>query len=158
MAIENANDLGHHLALRLLVSGEVVLDIPTTTTAHVREPFHGGRRKTTTSTLRPQRASQLCRATPDRSIRRPSAMRLLCSQRAARHSVSQSNSNSQSTSRTVARADHRRGADIVDTQEGGCRESNLVRTRTAPNKIRLELTKELITDFKRFDQQLASSK
>jgi transposase len=36
-AIENADDLGHHLALWLLAVGEVVLDIPTTAPARVRE-------------------------------------------------------------------------------------------------------------------------
>jgi hypothetical protein len=31
------------------------------------------------------------------------------------------------------------------------------RARTAPDKIRLELAKELITDFARFDEQLAAN-
>jgi transposase len=44
-AIENADGLGHHLALWLLALGEVVLDIPTTATARVRELSRGGRRK-----------------------------------------------------------------------------------------------------------------
>jgi hypothetical protein len=44
-AIENADGLGHHLALWLLARGEVVLDIPTTATARVRELSRGGRRK-----------------------------------------------------------------------------------------------------------------
>ena len=44
-AIENADGLGHHLALWLLARGEVVVDIPTTATARVRELSRGGRRK-----------------------------------------------------------------------------------------------------------------
>ena len=44
-AIENADGLGHHLALWLLAPGEVVLDIPTTATARVREQSRGDRRK-----------------------------------------------------------------------------------------------------------------
>ena len=44
-AIENADGLGHHLALWLLAIGEVVHDIPTTATARVRELSRGGRRK-----------------------------------------------------------------------------------------------------------------
>lgn len=44
-AIENADGLGHHLALWLLALGEVVRDIPTTATARVRELSRGGRRK-----------------------------------------------------------------------------------------------------------------
>jgi transposase len=44
-AIENADGLGHHLALWLLALGEVVLDIPTTATARVRELSRGVRRK-----------------------------------------------------------------------------------------------------------------
>jgi transposase len=44
-AIENAYGLGHHLAVWLLGLGEVVVDIPTTATARVRELSRGGRRK-----------------------------------------------------------------------------------------------------------------
>ncbi|MCD5422452.1 transposase [Rhodococcus pyridinivorans] len=44
-AIENAEGLGHHLAQWLLTLGEVVLDVPTTATARVRELSRGGRRK-----------------------------------------------------------------------------------------------------------------
>lgn len=44
--IENADGLGHHLALWLLALGEVVVDIPPTVTARVRELSCGGRRKT----------------------------------------------------------------------------------------------------------------
>jgi len=40
-AIESADGLGHHLALWLLALGEVVLDIPTTATARVRELSRG---------------------------------------------------------------------------------------------------------------------
>ena len=43
-ANEDADGLGHHLALWLLALGEVVLDIPTTATARVRE-LSRGRRK-----------------------------------------------------------------------------------------------------------------
>jgi hypothetical protein len=43
--IENADGLGHHLALWMLAQGEVVLDIPTTATARVLELSQGGRRK-----------------------------------------------------------------------------------------------------------------
>ncbi|MXP24172.1 IS110 family transposase [Gordonia sp. HNM0687] len=44
-ALENAEGLGHHLAQWLLVLGEVVLDVPTTATARVRQLSRGGRRK-----------------------------------------------------------------------------------------------------------------
>jgi transposase len=44
-AIENADGLGHHLALRLLALGERVVDVSTTATARVRELSRGGRRK-----------------------------------------------------------------------------------------------------------------
>src|SRR5260370_40635855 len=44
-AIENADGLGHHLALWLLALGEVVLDIPTTATPRVREHPRRRRRK-----------------------------------------------------------------------------------------------------------------
>ncbi|CCW12314.1 IS110 family transposase [Rhodococcus aetherivorans] len=44
-AVENAYGLGHHLAQWLLTLGEIVLDVPTTATARVRELSRGGRRK-----------------------------------------------------------------------------------------------------------------
>ena len=43
--VENADGLGHHLALWLVAIGETVLDVPTTATARVRELSRGGRRK-----------------------------------------------------------------------------------------------------------------
>ncbi|AWK76863.1 IS110 family transposase (plasmid) [Rhodococcus oxybenzonivorans] len=44
-AIENAEGLGHHLAQWLLVLGELVLDVPTTSTARIRQLSRGSRRK-----------------------------------------------------------------------------------------------------------------
>ncbi len=44
-AVENAQGLGHHLAQWLVARGEVVLDVPTTATARVRELSRGARRK-----------------------------------------------------------------------------------------------------------------
>ncbi|MFC3961604.1 transposase [Nocardia jiangsuensis] len=44
-AMENADGLGRHLSRRLIARGEIVLDVPTTATARVRELSRGGRRK-----------------------------------------------------------------------------------------------------------------
>ncbi len=44
-AVENARGLGRHLAQWLVARGEVVLDVPSTATARVRELSRGGRRK-----------------------------------------------------------------------------------------------------------------
>jgi transposase len=44
-AVENARGLGRHLAPWLLARGEVVVDVPPTATARVRELSRGGRRK-----------------------------------------------------------------------------------------------------------------
>lgn len=44
-AVENAEGLGYHLAQWLVARGEVVLDVPTTATARVRELSRGARRK-----------------------------------------------------------------------------------------------------------------
>jgi transposase len=43
-AVENARGLGKHLAQWLLARGEVVVDVPSTATARVRELSRGGRR------------------------------------------------------------------------------------------------------------------
>lgn len=45
-AVENARGLGRHLAQWLVARGEVVLDVPCTATARVRELSRGSRRKT----------------------------------------------------------------------------------------------------------------
>jgi transposase len=45
-AVEGARGLGRHLAQWLVSRGEVVLDVPSTATARVRELSRGGRRKT----------------------------------------------------------------------------------------------------------------
>jgi transposase len=45
-AVENARGLGRHLAQWLVARGEVVLDVPSSATARVRELSRGGRRKT----------------------------------------------------------------------------------------------------------------
>ena len=45
-AVENARWLGRHLAQWLVARGEVVLDVPSTATARVRELSRGSRRKT----------------------------------------------------------------------------------------------------------------
>ena len=44
-AVENARGLGRHLAQWLIARGEVVEDVPSTSTARVRELSRGGRRK-----------------------------------------------------------------------------------------------------------------
>ncbi|MFC9835342.1 IS110 family transposase [Rhodococcus sp. NPDC127530] len=43
--MENAEGLGHHLVQWLLVLDELVLDVPTTSTARIRQLSRGGRRK-----------------------------------------------------------------------------------------------------------------
>ena len=45
-AVENAEGLGRHLTSWLLARGEVVVDVPTTATARVRQLSRGGGRKT----------------------------------------------------------------------------------------------------------------
>ena len=45
-AVENARGLGRHLSQWLIARGEVVVDVPSTATARVRELSKGGRRKT----------------------------------------------------------------------------------------------------------------
>lgn len=44
-AVENARGLGRHLSQWLIARGEVVIDVPSTATARVRELSRGGRRK-----------------------------------------------------------------------------------------------------------------
>ena len=155
-AIENADGLGHHLALWLLALGEVVHDIPTTATARVRELSRGGRRKN--DRIDAAAAASVAALHGDARQVYPEtvndALALLDERRV---NLSSSRTRTVNQLHALLRELMAGGAPTSLTPKKAAAAIRGFRARTAPDKIRLELAKELITDFARFDEQLAAN-
>ncbi|NMM90727.1 IS110 family transposase [Rhodococcus sp. SRB_17] len=155
-AIENADGLGHHLALWLLALGEVVLDIPTTATARIRELSRGGRRKN--DRIDAAAAASVAALQGDARQVYPEtvndALALLDERRV---NLSSSRTRTVNQLHALLRELMAGGAPTSLTPKKAAAAIRGFRARTAPDKIRLELAKALITDFERFDQQLATN-
>jgi transposase len=151
-AIENADGLGHHLALWLLARGELVLDIPTTATARVRELSRGGRRKNDHRCRGGQcrRLTGRCPSGPSGDHHRlPGTVR-----RASSQSVPQQNRIINQL-HALLRELMAGGAPTSLTPAKATAALRGFRPRTGPDRVRVELAKDLFNDVRRFDDQLA---
>ena len=155
-AIENADGLGHHLALWLLALGEVVIDIPTTATARVRELSRGGRRKNdridaaaaaSVAALQGD-ARQIC---PETDV---DSLALLDERRV---NLSHSRTRTVNQLHALLRELMAGGAPTSLTPSSATAALRGFRAHTDPDRIRLELAKELIADVRRFDDQLKAN-
>ncbi len=155
-AIENADGLGHHLALWLLVRGDVVLDIPTTATARVRELSRCGRRKN--DRIDAAAAASVAALQGDARQVYPEtvndALALLDERRV---NLSASRTRIINQLHALLRELMAGGTPTSLTPKKAAAAIRGFRARTAPDKIRLELAKELITDFARLDEELAAN-
>ncbi|MGN2638373.1 IS110 family transposase [Nocardia takedensis] len=152
-AVENADGLGRHLARWLIARSEVVLDIPTTATARVRELLAVVDVRTIGSTP-PQRVSRLCRerGRPAVADEHCDALRILDEQR-----------NNLSASRT--RSVNQLNALLRELLAGGAPTrltANTAATVRIPSTDDVEsvpcrLCKDLIADVRRLDRQLAAN-
>jgi transposase len=155
-AVENAEGLGHHLAQWLLARGEVVLDVPATATARVRELSRGARRKND----RIDAASAACVAAAQGDARpvvaedHVDALALLDERR---------NNLSQNRTRTINQL-HRLLRELlaggVPTDLTAAKATAALRTfrpRSTPERVRVQLCRDLIADVRRLDQQLAEN-
>ena len=155
-AVENAEGLGHHLAQWLVARGEVVLDVPTTATARVRELSRGARRKND----RIDAAGAACVAAGQGDARpvvpedHVDALALLDERRT---------NLSQNRTRTINQL-HRLLRELlaggVPTELTAAKAAAALRTfrpRSIPERVRLQLCRELIADVRRLDQQLADN-
>jgi transposase len=155
-AIENADGLGHHLALWLLALGEVVFDIPTTATARVRELSRGGRRKND----RIDAAAAASVAALQGDARRvypetiTDSLALLDERRV---NLSHSRTRVVNQLHALLRELMAGGAPTSLTPASATSAVRGLRPRTGPDRIRVELAKELIADVRRFDEQLAAN-
>jgi len=155
-AIENADGLGHHLALWLLAHGEVVLDIPTTATARIRELSRGGRRKN--DRIDAAAAASVAALQGDARQVYPEtitdALALLDERRV---NLSHSRTRAVNQLHALLRELMAGGAPTSLTPAKAATTLRGFRPRTSPDRIRVELAKELIADFRRFDEQLKAN-
>jgi transposase len=155
-AIENADGLGHHLALWLLALGEVVLDIPTTATARVRELSRGGRRKN--DRIDAAAAASVAALQGDaRQVYPETTTDSLALLDERRVNLSHSRTRTVNQLHALLRELMAGGAPTSLTPVSASSALRGFRPRTSPDRIRVELAKELIADVRRFDEQMAAN-
>lgn len=155
-AIENADGLGHHLALWLLALGEVVVDIPTTATARVRELSRGGRRKN--DRIDAAAAASVAALQGDaRQVFPETTTDSLALLDERRVNLSHSRTRTVNQLHALLRELLAGGAPTSLTPTKATSVLRGFRPRTDPDRIRVELATELIADVRRFDEQLKAN-
>lgn len=155
-AIENAEGLGHHLAQWLLASGEMVVDVPTTATARVRQLSRGARRKND----RIDGAAAACVAalqgdarpvTPEGHV---DALGLLDERR---NNLTQNRTRAVNQLHGLLRELLAGGAHTNLTAAKVTQLLRGFRPESTCERVRLQLCRELITDIRRLDAHLADN-
>jgi transposase len=155
-AIENAEGLGHHLAQWLLARDEVVLDVPTTATARVRELSRGARRKND----RIDAAAAACVAAAQGDARpvvaedHVDALALLSERR---NNLSQNRTRAINQLHSLLRELLAGGVPTDLTVAKAAAALRACQPRSTPERVRVQLCRELIADVRRLDQQLADN-
>jgi transposase len=155
-AIENADGLGHHLALWLLALGELVLDVPPSATARVRQLSKGGRRKND----RIDAAAAACVAALQGDARpvhpetHSDSLSLLSERR---NSLSARRTRTVNQLHTLLRELVPGGAPVDLSVPKAAAALRSIRPLTATDRVRKELAKDLVADIKRYDTQLAAN-
>ena len=155
-AIENADGFGHHLAQWLLARGEVVLDIPTTATARVRELSRGGRRKN--DRIDAAAAASVAALQGDaREVYPETTTDALALLDERRVNLSHSRTRTANQLHALLRELMAGGAPTSLTAAKATAALRGLRPLTGPDRTRVELAKELIADVRRFDEQLKAN-
>jgi transposase len=155
-AVENAEGLGHHLTQWLVARGEVVLDVPTTATARVRELSRSVRRKND----RINAAGTACVAAAQgdaRSVVPEDHVYALGLLDERRMNLSQNRTRAINQLHRLLREPL---AGAVPTELTAAKAAAAVRAfrpSSTPERVRLQLCRELIADVRRLDQQLADN-
>lgn len=155
-AIENAEGLGHHLALWLLAIGETVLDVRPTATARVRQLSRGGRRKTD----RIDAAAAACVAALQGDARRIQPETItdtlgILDER--RENLSNSRTRTVNQLHALLRDLLAGGAPTALSPAKAEAAIENFTPLTATDTQRLVLVRDLIDDLRRFDRQLRSN-
>ncbi|MDV6278872.1 transposase, partial [Rhodococcus erythropolis] len=148
--------LGHHLAQRLLVSEEVVLDVATTATARVRELSRGGRRKND----RIDAAAAACVAALQGDARPvtpegPADILAILDER--RTNLSGSRTRLVNQLHALLRQLLAGGAPTSLTATGATALLRTFRAKSEIDRIRVGLCRDLIADIRRLDGQLTTN-
>jgi len=155
-AVENAEGPGHHLAQWLLVLGELVFDIPTTSTARIWELSCGGRRKND----RIDAAAAACVAVLQGDVRPldregPTDILALLDER--RTNVSNSRTRLVNQLHALLRQLFAGGAPTSLTAASATTLLRGFRARSEVGRTRVGLCRDLIADIRRLDDQLAAN-
>jgi transposase len=155
-AVENAEGLGHHLSQWLLARGETVLDVPTTATARVRQLSRGARRKND----RIDAAAAACVAALQGDARpvapedHVDALGMLDERRM---NLTQNRTRMVNQLHGLLRELLAGGAPTILTAAKAAAVVRGLRPASTPERVRLQLCRELITDIRRLDVQLADN-
>jgi transposase len=155
-AIENAEGLGHHLAQWLLARGEVVLDVPSTATARVRELSRGGRRKND----RIDAAAAACVAAAQGDARpvmpedHIDALGLLDERRM---NLTQNRTRAVNQLHRLLRELLAGGVPTDLTADKAAAALRGIRPRSVPERVRVQLCRDLIADIRRLDGHLTAN-
>ncbi|KAF0957979.1 hypothetical protein MLGJGCBP_06717 [Rhodococcus sp. T7] len=155
-AVENAYGLGHHLAQWLLALGEVVLDVPTTATARVWELSRGGRRKND----RIDAAAAACVAAMQgdaRPVDSEGSAEILGLLDEQRNNMSSSRTRIMNQLHALLRQLLAGGAPTSLTAAAAAALLRGFRAKSAVDRMRVGLCRELIADVRRLDDQLAAN-
>ena len=155
-AIENAEGLGHHLAQWLSARGEVVLDVPTTATARVRELSRGARRKN--DRIDAAGAACIAAAQGDARLVVPEghvdALALLDERR---NNLTQNRTRAVNQLHRLLRELLAGGAPTSLTAAKAAAVVRGLRPRSTCERVRLQLCRDLISDIRRLDAQLVDN-
>jgi transposase len=155
-AVENADGLGHHLALWLLARGEIVVDIPTTATARVRELSRGGRRKN--DRIDAAAAASVAAMQGDaRQVYPETIADSLALLDERRMNLSQSRTRAVNRLHALLRELMAGGAPTSLTAAGATAALRGFRPHTGTDRIRVQLAKDLIADIVSIDRQLTAN-
>nr|WP_237755053.1 IS110 family transposase [Nocardia nova] len=155
-AVENAEGLGHHLALWLVAMGEAVVDVAPAATARVRQLSRGGRRKND----RIDAAAAACVAAlhgdarPVRAETHTDSLALLDERR---KNLSEKRTRSVNQLHALLRELLPGGAPTSLTATAAAAILRNLRPVTPTDQVRKSLAKDLVSDIKRNDTQLAEN-
>ncbi|MGW6423832.1 IS110 family transposase [Nocardia sp. NPDC055053] len=155
-AVENAEGLGHHLALWLVAMGESVVDVAPAATARVRQLSRGGRRKNDRIDAAAA-ASGAALHGDTRAVRAETHADSLALLDERRKNLSGNRTRSVNQLHALLRELLPGGAPTDLTAPKAATVLRGLRPVTATDQFRKSLAKDLVSDIKRYDAQLAEN-
>lgn len=155
-AVENAEGLGHHLAMWLVASGEDVVDVAPAATARVRQLSRGGRRKN--DRIDAAAAASVAALHGDaRPVLPETHADSLALLDERRKNLSSNRTRSVNQLHALLRELLPGGAPTDLTATKAAAVLRCLRPITATDRVRKSIAKDLLADIKRYDTQLADN-